>query len=328
MQICKGCRQQQTNEALCLVCIEDLSFWLRQIPDLYAELGSVRLPGSVQSPGPITSRSSSTGSAAPIRLEVVDLLDRGETLKRLWQWTDDRNLDVQQMCDTFRSHLLSVVTFDWAGDFYRAMRSLCRDLGRAVGEPEERPIGKCSEQLCRGQLFRTTDGAAVYCRRCGHKPELLESAAWVSLEQAARLIGRPIETVRTWYKRGKLTWGATWTDHEDPVAGWSGPIGPAPHRMAWLPSAVRLADATVTTLPHSSGSVNHGSGAELSPDSSGTRSSGSDADVLGQAIDSGTAVAPGNVQSSAVATAGTAVAPDPLLAGPDGSPRTVGTGSP
>jgi hypothetical protein len=275
MQNCKGCRQQQTNDALCLVCIEDLSAWLRQIPDLYHELGSVRLPGSVRHEGP-RARSSSTGSAAPVRLAVVDLLDRGETLRRLWDWTDQRLLDVQAICDGFRHHLLSIVTEDWAGDFWRAMRALCRDLGRTVGEPEERPVGKCSkpvedsDELCRGQLFRTADGAAVYCRRCGDKPELLEAQVWVSLEQAARLVGRPLETVRTWYKRGKLGWSADWTwELPPPLATtygrWSQTIGPQPFRMAWLPAAVRLANAGVTTLPRSSGIVNHGSGAELSP---------------------------------------------------------------
>lgn len=273
MQSCKGCRQQQTNDALCLACIEDLSAWLRSIPDLYQELGSVRLPGSVSVCGPRSGPLSRTSSAAPVRLEVLDLLDRGETLRRLWEWTDDRHLDVRQMCDGFRHHLLGIVTEPWSGDFWRAMRSLCRDLGRAVGEPEDRPVGKCSnpvgDELCRGQLFRTEDGAAVYCRRCGDKPELTDAAVWVSLEQAARLIGRPLETVRTWYKRGRLTWSASWTwELPPPLAAtygaWSCPIGPQPHRAAWLPSAVRLANGAATTLPPASGIVNHGSGAELS----------------------------------------------------------------
>lgn len=255
MQSCKGCRQQQTNDALCLVCIEDLSAWLRSIPDLYAELGSVRLPGSVSVCGPRSGPLSRTSSAAPVRLEVLDLLDRGETLRRLWEWCGpaDKGLDVRAICDGFRHHLLGIVTEPWAGDFWRAMRALCRDLGRAVGEPEDRPVGKCSNPtdagLCRGQLFRTEDGAAVYCRRCGHKPELTDAAVWVSLEQAARLIGRPLETVRTWYKRGKLGWDL---------------IGPQPHRAAWLPAAVRLANGTATTLPPASGIVNHRSGAEPS----------------------------------------------------------------
>ena len=316
MQTCKGCRQQQTNDALCLVCLDDLSAWLRSIPDLYHELSSVRLPGSVSQPGP-RQRSSSTASAAPVRLEVLDLLDRGETLRRLWEWTDDKHFDVRAICDGFRHHLLSIVTFNWAGDFYRAMRALCRDLGRAVGEVEDRPVGKCSEpigdEICRGQLFRTADGTAVYCRRCGSKPDLLAAQVWVSLEQAARLVGRPIETVRTWYKRGRLTWPAIWLDHEDPSAGWSGPIGPQPFRMAWLPSAVRLADGSVTTLPPRGDTVNHGLGAEPSPHTGqpGTAGlcSGPDADVLGR--EAGALTQPGNVTLSTVATVGKAVAPDP-----------------
>ena len=364
MQVCKGCRQQRTNDTLCLVCIEDLSFWLRQIPDLYHELGSVRLPGSVRTSGPKTKSTSHGGSAAPVRLEVLDLLDRGETLRRLWDWTDERSLDVRAICDGFRSHLLGIVAEDWAGDFYWAMRSLCRDLGRAVGEPEDRPIGKCSEpvdgdELCRGQLFRTPDGGSVYCRRCGHRPALLEAQVWVSLEQAARLTGRPIETVRTWYKRGKLNWSVTWANHSDPSAGWSGPIGPQPARQAWLPAAVRLANAVIATFPHSSATVNHEIGAELSQDqtlglrtgSSSEGGSGSDADVLGRSVPGGSSPASfGNVTPSAGALAGKAVAPtpndpaphpgsggqdpatldgagsSPRSAGPGSSPRAVGTG--
>lgn len=255
MQNCGGCREQQTNDALCLTCTEDLSFWLRSIPSLYAELGHVRLPGSVPTVGP-SVRTYGAGSQAPVRLEVVDLLDRGETLRRLWEWSgEERSLDVQAICDGFRHHLLSIVTEEWAPSFWRAMKSLCRDLGRAVGEHEEQPVGKCSkpiegDELCRGQLFRTVDGDGVYCRRCGDKPTLTEAEVWVTLDQAARLTGKPLETVRTWYKRGKLGWDR---------------IGPAPWRMAWLPAAVRLANGSVTTLPQSSAIVNHGSVAELSP---------------------------------------------------------------
>jgi hypothetical protein len=323
MQSCKGCREQQTNEHLCLSCIEDLSCWLREIPALYSELGSVRLPGSVHSPGPRSFRMAQTAGASPVRLEVVDLLDRGETLARLWTWTDDRG-DVEETCLTFRSHLLTVAAEPWAGDFYRSIRALCRDLGRAVGQPEERPVGKCSQatgdELCRGQLLRT-EGGTAYCRRCGHKPDITAQPAWVTLREAAMIVGKPIETVRTWYKRGKLV--------PLPVASagnwcpwplrWSDPVGPAPANRAWLPTLVRLANDSVATLPLRPAIVNHGSGAELSPldrnqaattaatrqmNSDNGARSGSDADVLGRLVT-------GNVTPSAGAPAGKAVAPDP-----------------
>ena len=312
MQTCKGCREQQTNDQLCLSCIEDLNSWLRTIPDLYAELGSVRLPGSVRSPGPRSYRTALTASASPVRLEVVDLLDRGETLKRLLKWTDT-GYDVAAICEGFRQHLLSIAGESWAPEFWRDMRSLCRDLGRVVGEPEDRPVGKCSrpygDEICRGQLFRTGDGAGVFCRRCGDRPELLAAEVWVSLEQAARLTGRPLETVRTWYKRGRLSWDG---------------IGPQPFRMAWLPTAVRLADGSVTTLPPRRVTVNHESAAELSPldrnqaaTTAATRQvnpdnderSGSDADVLGRLVT-------GNVTPPDGAPSGTAVAPDSAVARP------------
>jgi hypothetical protein len=245
---CVGCkRQQMGTDALCLSCIEDLNLWLRSIPDLYAELGSVRLPGSVRVSGP-SSKSCSTGSAAPVRLEVIDLLDRGEVFKRLEPWSFGAT--VREMCDRLRHQLLSIAIWDRedASAFYRQMKGLCRDIGRAVGEPQEAaPVGKCSrpfdEGLCRGQLHRAAAGG-VYCRRCGDKPTLAEQKVWVTAKEAALITGKPIETIRTWFKRGQV--------------GWSTPFVLG---IGWLPIIVRRA---ATTLPHSSDSVNHGSAAELS----------------------------------------------------------------
>lgn len=248
MRTCKGCREQQTNETLCLSCVEDLNHWLREIPLLHSELGSVRLPGSVRSPGPWTSRLSSVASASPVRLEVVDLLDRGETLQRLLKWTDT-GYDVAGICEGFRMHLLSIAGESWAPDFWRDMRALCRDLGRAVGQHEDRPVGKCPNlvtsdgELCRGSMFRAAAGG-VYCRRCGYKPDIRDQEIWVTAREAATIVGKPIETVRTWFKRGQV--------------GWGPPVAP---NLGWLPIIVRR--AAVATVPLS-GNLNHGSGAELS----------------------------------------------------------------
>lgn len=329
MIVCSGCqRQQPGSDTLCLACIEDLSSWLRQIPDLYAELGSVRLPGSVRVAGPQT-KTSAVHAPAPIRLEVFDLHDRGVVFAKLEVWAGQGG-DVREMCNRLRRNLLSVPLWEPhdAGDFYRTIKALCRELGRVVGEPEDKPVGKCAQPdaegfQCRGPLFRTVDGAAVYCRRCGDKPELQQQSAWVTLEQCATVIGKPIETVRTWYKRGRLGYAARWVDHAQTQPGWTEPIGPQPPRRAWLPTAVRLANGASTTVQHSSDNVNHGSGAELSPRSeSGLRAvassghcSGSDADVLGR-------VAPGNVTPSVDASAGKAVAPDPSGCAPEPDPLT------
>jgi hypothetical protein len=258
LNTCTGCREQQTVDHLCLSCIEDLSSYLREIPDLYAELDSVRLPGSVSMAGPWTSRPNRLSSPAPVRLGVVDLLDRGETLSRLLKWTDV-NGTVSVICAGFRSHLLTIVTEPWIGDFYRDMRALCRDLGRTVGQPEELPVGKCSkpgdgDELCRGQLMRL-DGGGVYCRRCGDKPELSSRQVWLTDRETAMAVGRPLETVRTWIKRGRAGFPSpTWD-----AGRWSVPIGPRMSRHAWLPTAVSLA-----TEPQRSAIVNHGSRAELS----------------------------------------------------------------
>jgi hypothetical protein len=193
----------------------------------------------------------------------VDLLDRGETLARLREWTDT-GADVAAICDGFRMHLLSTAAEPWAGRFFHAMRTLCRDLGRAVGQPEERPVGKCSrpvdgDELCRGQLMRSESGTA-YCRRCGDKPDAVEQPVWVTAREAALITGKPIETIRTWIKRGQAGYRPAWANHGDSSAGWSCPIGPAVPNKIWLPTALVLA-----TMPQRA-TVNHGSRAKLSPD--------------------------------------------------------------
>lgn len=297
---CVGCKRQQLGtDALCLSCIEDLNLWLRSIPDLYNELGSVRLPGSVRASGPST-KSLAIHSSAPVRLEVIDLLDRGEVFKALEPWS--YGADVREMCDRLRHQLLSVAIWDRedASAFYRAMKGLCRDLGRAVGEPDEaRPVGKCSRpvdnEVCRGQLHRAAAGG-VYCRRCGDKPQMIEQQVWVTATEAALILGKPIKTVRNWYNRGLVGWAPPF------VAG-----------LGWLPIIVRRA---VATLPHPSDSVNLGSRAEPSPDSSdepGLRS-GLDADVLGSDV---VATTLGNVTPPESADSGTAVALDPHGTAPE-----------
>lgn len=231
----------------------------------------------------------------------MDLLDQGGVLARLLKWTDSAN-SVSGICSEFRSHLLTAAAEPWAGDFYRDMRALCRDLGRAVGQPEERPVGKCAsirgDEPCRGQLLRLDHGG-VYCRRCGDKPALTSREVWLTDRETALAVGRPLETIRTWIKRGRAGFPSPiWA-----AGQWSSPIGPAPSRRAWLPTAVVLA-----TLPQTSAIVNHGSRAELSTDSLG-----SDADVLAQEV--GRLTQPGTVTPSASRGAGKAVAPIPLTSG-------------
>lgn len=318
MSTCSGCKQQQLMlaEILCLSCVEELGQWLRSIPLLFDELDAVRLPGSVRQSGPY-AKTSSTGSAAPVRLAVVDMLDRGEVLARLraawpggeWFWS------VEEACGWFRQHLLTLVLHDEATELYRRVRGLVRDLGRTVGEPQEQSVGKCSEpdadgELCRGALFRTTDGDGVFCRRCGSKPEMRTQQVWCTIQHAAMVTGRPVKTIRTWANR------------YSPLQVWCPPID---RGLVWLPDVVRLADRVATTLPHASDSLSPGSRAEPSPESGALKASPgscsvSDADVLGQ-------VAPGNVTPSAVATAGTDAALGPIIASVPSGPPSTGDGS-
>lgn len=306
MSTCSGCKQQELllDEQLCLSCVEQLGEWLRMIPALFKELNAVRLPGSVRQSGPY-AKTSSTGSAAPVRLAVVDLLDRGEVLTRLqraWpggEWFSS----VDGACAWYRQHLLTLVMEPEGPGLYRVVRGLVRDLGRVVGEPEEMPVGKCLQpigsdgELCRGQLFRREAGG-VFCRRCGHLPEMRTQAVWCSVQHAAMVTGRPVKTIRTWARR------------YSPLRVWCPPMAPG---LVFLPHVVELAGRVATTLPHGSDSLSPGSGAEPSPESGDLKSSPgsgsvSDADVLGPEV---SRVTPDNVTPSAVATAGTDVAPDP-----------------
>lgn len=334
MSTCSGCKQQELllDEQLCLSCVEQLGEWLRMIPVLFGELDDVRLPGSVRQSGPY-AKTSSIGSAAPVRLAVVDLLDRGEVLTRLQQaWPGGEWFTtVTNACLWYRQHLLSLVAELEIPGLYRVVRGLVRDLGRVVGEPEEMPVGKCSQpigsdgELCRGQLFRREAGG-VLCRRCGDLPEMRTQAVWCTVQHAAMVTGRPVKTIRTWARR------------YSPLRVWCPPMAPG---LVFLPHVVELAERVATTLPHGSDSLSPGSGAEPSPETtdvgsspvadSGSSGSGSDADVLGSVGQGGRSVSkPGNVTPPDGASSGKAVAPDPTdresLTGGDpgpGGPRMV-----
>jgi hypothetical protein len=306
MSTCSGCKQQELilAEQLCLSCVEQLAEWLRMIPVLFGELDDVRLPGSVRQSGPY-AKTSSTGSAAPVRLAVVDLLDRGEVLQRLqgaWpggEWFTT----VTNACTWYRQHLLSLVAELEIPELFRVVRGLVRDLGRVVGEPEEMPVGKCSQpvgsdgELCRGQLFRREAGG-VLCRRCGDLPEMRTQAVWCTVQHAAMVTGRPVKTIRTWARR------------YSPLRVWCPPMASG---LVFLPHVVELAERVATTLPHGSDSLNPGSGAEPSrhpgeahPAAVVAKAEGSDPDVLGR-------VAPGNVTPAGSVDPGKSAVPDPTL---------------
>jgi hypothetical protein len=308
MTTCGGCKQHELllAEVLCLSCVEDLKLWLKTIPALYDELGSVRLPGSVRVAGPY-AKTSSMGGAAPVRLAVVDLADRGEVVARLRAcWPEDWAVlwgigyDVEGLCTALSRNLLNLVMLDEAPAMYRKVRGLVRDLGRAVGEPQDLAVGKCPRplgpdgELCRGQLLRAGDTTVVYCRRCGDRPAIVDQQVWVTATEAHLIVGKPIKTVRNWFNRGLVGWGP-----------------PVLQGLGWLPIIVRR--AALATISQSSDTVNLGSGAEPSKDQRSVpvvdTSSGcglvSDADVLGR-------VAPGNDTPPVARATGTDVAPDSL----------------
>jgi hypothetical protein len=60
---------------LCPKCVDRIDGWLRVIPDSYALLPKVVLPCSVTG-NPESSHMKVPDAPAPMRLDVIDLLDR------------------------------------------------------------------------------------------------------------------------------------------------------------------------------------------------------------------------------------------------------------
>ena len=117
---------------ICPKCIDRLDTWLRQIPDTYALLPSVIEHGTV-STNPETATTKRPDPPAPLRLEVLDLLDtrpsRG-VAGLLDTWADvvrdQRHLPVAPntvygvvgSCRLLLAHLPWASQQEWISDFY------------------------------------------------------------------------------------------------------------------------------------------------------------------------------------------------------------------
>lgn len=188
-------RLTEPPSRICGHCEALLHAWLTKIPNDYGILPEFLEHGTTeQNPGSkLTKRPE---APAPMRLEVVDLLDT--RLGRIWQGTapakdrrgvagtlqshvnrlrDERHLtekhddtDVAAACALLDRHRLWLSEQEWITDLFGDIRDLHRRLADAVGDYRRPHIGHCHIDTdagpCRGKLYASKYGG-VRCVRCG-----------------------------------------------------------------------------------------------------------------------------------------------------------------
>lgn len=172
----------QSGQQLCPKCGSRLDKWLRAIPDNYSLLPSVVEHGTVPS-DPGTKATKRPDPPAPMRLEVVDLLDVRPgfgALGILHSWaelvrderhdtrpctcsharpshTDHRCSAIGCGCQRYEAVTATVTrecaylitNLAWctgqgfAGDLYDEIRVLARTIDDTVGEYRPKPVGSC-----------------------------------------------------------------------------------------------------------------------------------------------------------------------------------------
>lgn len=195
-----GCRrnghptQTTAPDKLCRHCENTLRDWIRTIPDIYSLLPSFIEHGSTEK-NPDSQATKRTEAPAPMRLDIIDLLDT--RLGRRWQGldtTDDRrgalgtllaiaeeihdnrNLanpppaHVAGACDYISRHMLWLVQQDWVAEAFTEIKRLHRLLSDAIGDYRPKPVGVCNVTLeddteCGGPLLANKYGG-VRCGRC------------------------------------------------------------------------------------------------------------------------------------------------------------------
>lgn len=173
-------------QLLCASCRKRLDKWLRAIPDVFALLPAVVMHGTVPS-DPGTKHTRRPDPPAPMRLEVIDLLDRRPgygALGILHSWAelvrDERGDQRPEVTTVAGEAATIIVNLAWcagqqfAGDLYQEIRILARTLDDTVGEYRPKPVGRCPAMLdetsvCGGPLVMDREGTGVHCLRCPNK---------------------------------------------------------------------------------------------------------------------------------------------------------------
>jgi len=186
-----------TTEArsnLCAHCEDRLHQWLRKIPDHYALLPTFLEHGTTDR-NPESKTSKAPDPPAPMRLDIIDLLDT--RLGRIWNGTapahdrrgvlgtlrahaeriiDERHLTtkvpetVTTACALLDRHRLWTAEQDWIRELYTEVKQLHRTLSDAVGDYRRPPVGRCHVDTdqgtrCNGNLHANPYGG-VRCARC------------------------------------------------------------------------------------------------------------------------------------------------------------------
>lgn len=178
---------------LCRRCEDNLHTWLTKIPALYALLPKFAIPGSTEK-NPETVATKRAEAPAPVRLEILDLLDTrhgrkwngtaaahdrrgvlGTLLVHAERLTDEKPLSTQPkpnvaaVCELLDRHRLWLAEQDWIQFLYADTQDMHRACADANGEYRRPPVGRCPIDTdnghCEGPLFANPAGG-VHCAKC------------------------------------------------------------------------------------------------------------------------------------------------------------------
>lgn len=205
-QFCAVCQRRRLSSdeiMTCSLCVGKLDDALVTILELFALLPVFMLPGSVPVADRIKHRQ--VDAPAPVRLEVVDLMDdrigdlddirRRGIVGVLEQWArlvaQERRMSARPVKPSvatevgfLRTHLNWVSEQPWVGEFAAEIMGtdprqpgILRQLEQACGETPPRPkiIGRCpasiirdgEPQACGTALYADPASPSVQCRKCG-----------------------------------------------------------------------------------------------------------------------------------------------------------------
>lgn len=188
--------QTEPPSQLCPRCEDNLDRWLASIASTWPLLPLFVAHGTADK-NPDSKATKRAEAPAPMRLEIIDLLDT--RLGRKWygtapahdrrgpagliqqhveRLTEERQLtntpnpqDVSECARLLRRHRLWLAEQDWAPYLYEDARDMHRALSDAIGDYKPRPVGKCplvpddADTPCDGPLLSNRHGG-VRCGRC------------------------------------------------------------------------------------------------------------------------------------------------------------------